>query len=166
MPPTYQFAVVSLILYYDVGLVLEILGYPYSSEFFGSLLDAGATVQIGGLLAIAAAPWLFRAGATVITRGLPYQAQEPASGIAKRRRFWFYLLTLSIVVPLAVYGVSSWSPAEGLWATRVRVGINLGALVVILYVPLHILAFYVRQSDSRKIFGRVYSLLLVAATGV
>ena len=42
---------------------------------------------------------------------------------------------------------------DPIWVVRERIGEKWGALIVLLYLPLHFLAFYSRQSDSTTKIG-------------
>jgi hypothetical protein len=161
IPNTADFAVISLILYYDVGLVLEVLGYPYESLYFTSLFAADdATFLLAtGLLVLA--PWLFHAGSWVTNSSGVRRPQDPTSGLDPKKRSLFYFIVLAVSVLLALYSVVQLLPGEPLWFIRARVGLQLGPLLPVLYLPLYFLAFYIRQTDARTRWGLVFSFVLI-----
>src|SRR5689334_1327894 len=83
VPTTADFAAISFILYYDVGLALELAGYPYVSNHFASLLQADDGTFLLAVFFLAIAPWLFHAGAWLTGRSVPPQPQLPVTGMSR-----------------------------------------------------------------------------------
>ena len=164
IPSTADFAVISVIFYYDLGLALEALGYKYQSPFFGSLFQSDDSTFVPAVLLLAAAPWLFHAGAALIAQGQSRQPHMPATSIAPARRPYFYALIGLTSAGLAVYGLRLLLEGQPLWVVRLAVGLQWGALIVVLYLPLHFLAFYVRQTDAHTGRGLAVAGGLAVAT--
>src|SRR5437588_3043607 len=106
VPKVSDFAVISVILYYDVGLVWEALGYPYTSVFFSPLFQADDTRFLYGMVLLALAPWMFHLGAYLTNPRRETEAQVPSSRVAPGREILFYLLVLLLALPVALYGLS------------------------------------------------------------
>ncbi|MDQ6740621.1 MAG: hypothetical protein M3021_09735 [Actinomycetota bacterium] len=164
IPNTSDFAVISLILYYDLGLILEQFGYPYQSIYFSSLFAAGDGTFLLAAAVLALAPWLFHAGSLLTNRHVGQQPQQPTSRIAPTKRRSFYLTATLIAGGLALYGVAQFLSGAPIWTLRANLSQSWGPLIVVLYLPMHILAFYVRQEDAHRIWGTLFALGLVGAT--
>lgn len=161
---TADFAVLSLLLYYDLGLVLELLGYPYTSPYFSSLLDTSNGNFMLAVVFLTLAPWLFHIGSSLTNRGVPRQSQEPVSTIKRSREVPFYVLASLIPIPLVLYTLSMVLNGGALWEARFKVGSELGPFIVIMYLPLYLLAFYVRQTNSRTRWGFIFTFALAFAS--
>ncbi len=162
LPNTSDFAVISVIFYYDIGLILELLGSKYESPFFTSLLTADEGQFLLAMFFIGLAPWLFHLGAFVANGSALRQSQLPISHLSESRRTSFYGVTALFSLGLAFYGTTRLLTGAPIWLLREQIGLQWGPLIVVLYLPLHILAFYVRQRDSRTIKGLLFALFLVA----
>ncbi len=56
---------------------------------------------------------------------------------------------MAICAPLAYLGIRHAQRSDELWVIRARVTAEWGPLIVIFYLPLHLLAFYVARANSR-----------------
>ncbi|MEA2714232.1 MAG: hypothetical protein QOK27_2193 [Gemmatimonadales bacterium] len=162
LPSVADFACASLVLYYDIGLLLEVFGW-YENSHFSPLLEADAGTLAWALTLLVAAPWLFRLGERLFRGRRVHAVPEDLSRLRPSRRVLFYPLISLAVAPLGILGLWWMSSGEAIWVLRARVGMALGPLMLVLYVPMYVLAFYVRQADSRTGWGRLYSTLLVGA---
>ena len=163
-PATSDFAVLSFILYYDIGIALELLGFQYWSDYFLPLFGADDSVFLLSVAFIATGPWLVHAGSWLANRNGRVLPQEPITGIAPQRRSLFYALLALVAVPLALYGLALTLDGNPVWLTRLNVASAWGPFIVILYLPLHFLAFYVIQRDSRSLWGNITCMALAFAT--
>jgi hypothetical protein len=166
LPNTAHFATLSIMLYYDLGLVLEVLGYPYRSAYFSSLFGARDDTYLVAMILLAVAPWLFHAGSLLVNPRGALQPQEPNSSLVPSSRWPFYLLASSVAVLLASYGGLQLLQHDAIWLARLRLGETWGPLIIVLYLPLHFLAFYVRQTDAHTRWGLAFALGLALATVV
>lgn len=164
LPNTADFAVISLIFYYDLGLLLEAAGYHYESLFFSSLFEADDGTFLLAMLFLAAAPWLFHAGSILTNRRADHHPQAPTTRLDPARLPAFYGLLAVVAVPLAVYGLRQLLSGTPLWLVRIELGLQWGPLIVVLYLPLHFLAFYVRQADAHTWRGLLVAGGLAGAT--
>jgi hypothetical protein len=163
-PSAAGFAGVSVIVYYDIGIVLELLGFPYEAKYFTSLLAAPWGTFIFAMCVLALTPWLFMGGAAIVDR-TRWQASlnEQLSSLRADRRRSFYSLAVAIGLGLAIYSLARIGHGAPLWDIRTQVGASFGPFVLILYFPLFILAFFVRQRDARGGLGTILTVLFVAA---
>ena len=83
IPNTADFATISVIFYYDLGMILEALGSPYVSVYFNSIMDANQNTFLFSLLFIGLAPWLFHAGWALMGT-VPRQPQEPSTAMVAK----------------------------------------------------------------------------------
>jgi hypothetical protein len=166
MPATVDFATLSIMLYYDVGILCKYQFPNIQSDYFPPLAEASDGVLTLAMLILAAAPWLFHAGAALVKGG---QAQEPAAArvytsLKISKLIAFYIICLAVCAPLVYVGLRHARSSDELWTIRARVTAEWGPLIVIFYLPLHLLAFYVAQANSRTWLGLATALGLAVAT--
>lgn len=161
IPSVADFATLSVILYFDVGLALEVLGVRYESSFFESFYKSINNLLLLEILILIVTPWLFHLGSVIANPKTELQIQEPVNYIRPSRRNIFYLVAILICIPLAVLGYIQITGAKPIWAVRREIGEAWGSSIIILYLPLHILAYYVRQRDSRTKSGYIFTLFLI-----
>jgi hypothetical protein len=163
LPSTADFAILSVLIYYDLGLVVELLGLPYHNDYVPSLLEAQEATLVMALGILLVAPWLFLAGSYLAARSCLTEPQEPTLRLRPGRRALFYVGTVLLVLPLLAFSRSRLLQADTIWSARADIGSQFGPLIVIFYLPLHILAFYVRHGDRQSIAGRAFLIALVVA---
>jgi hypothetical protein len=169
MPSTREFVIVSFLVYYDAGFLLESLGFEYVNAFYPSVFNAPDGALALSILILVAAPWLIdlTAGGDLFnsTPTVPPDTSTVVPHLRSKRRLGFYVLTSAICI--ASVGITvhiAASAPQNIWMTRALVGETLGPFVIVLLLPLYILAFYVRQRDSHSLFGRIYlGFLLLCA---
>jgi len=164
LPSTADFGALSVMLCYDLGFAVEAFGYPNEQEFVPSLFSVPSGTFITAFLFILSAPWAFQIGSYLVTANRYQQRQEPRERLKRKRRALFYALTLAVVILLCFMGCYRVLSGADIWTTRAEVGQEWGTLILVLYVPLHLLAFYVRQADSRHMKARVYTAILLIAS--
>jgi len=164
LPTTIDFAMVSIFLCYDIGLALESFGYSQGSPFFESLLLGKPSVLIQALIILVLAPWLLRIGSLLINKSSLTQEHASLLKIQNARRPLFYLLAGSLSVLLAGYGYYQFIHSDSIWVSRANMGSTWGPFIIILYLPIYILAFYIKQEDSRTRAGKLFSLFLIIAS--
>src|SRR5207247_3143107 len=123
---------------------------------------------LAAVVLLALAPWLFHAGSLLANAGgdlrrAGRQPLEYLSSLAPSRRAAFYVLAALVTAPLLVIGLSALLRGDPIWLARAKIATTWGALIVVFYLPLHFLAFYVRQADARTPRGRAFSALLALA---
>jgi len=160
MPNTADYATLSAVVFYDIGFAVEAFGYENQQEFVPSLFNASSTTFLTAYMFMLVAPWAFHIGSHLVTSNRYQQAQEPRERLKRNRQVVFYVLTTAVALPLCLAGSYRVVRGDQLWTAREETGQAWGVLIIILYLPLHFLAFYVRQADSRNITGRVYSAAL------
>lgn len=162
IPATADFAAASFILYFDIGLVFELLGYAYISNHFKSLFAADDGTFLLAVVFLLFAPWLFYAGSWFTGRRVPRSAQIPVIELKKSREMAFLALATAVAAPLIAFNVAQLLGGLPLWEVREKVGVQLGPLVILLYSPLYFLAFYVRQANSQSRRGLLITCVLAA----
>lgn len=160
LPEPIDFTVLSAILYYDLGLVAEWLtGEVAPSKYFPSIwqLDSPAKAVAFGFIVFA--PWCIRAGGWLVrdSHG-PSLSAQPAAPLA-RMAFLGFALPVSAVM---AWWAIAYLPGRAIWEARANVGLDLGAYVVALYLPVHLLAFYIQRPESRTRLGACVALALAA----
>jgi hypothetical protein len=162
IPRTADFAAASFILYYDIGLAFELLGYPFVSNHFKSLLTADDGTFSLAVFFLTFAPWLLHAGSWVTSRVVPRQLQVPVTGMSPSGEIAFCALAVAVAGPLVIYNIAQLIGGLPLWEVRSKVGLQLGPMVLLLYLPLCFLAFFISQANSRSRRGLLISVLLAA----
>ena len=161
LPEPIDFTVLSAIMYYDLGLVAEwTTGEIAPSKYFPSIwqLDPLARVLAFGFIALA--PWFIRAGGWLIRERFPAPAPlaRPAAPLA---RLAFAGVALSVGAGMTWWAIA-YLPGRAIWEARANIGLDLGAFVVALYLPLHLLAFYIQRPESGTRIGVCVALALTA----
>ena len=164
MPDTAHFAAISLILYYDIGLTIELLGFPTENKYFSAFFPAKENILLQAFMLLLIAPWLFQLGSQIIKKESKLTYQEDFAPLSKPRRKVFYLFTTVVSLVLAFSGSRQVVQADSIWAAREGIGAAMGPLIIILYFPLHFLAFYIRTSDAKTKKGLFFSLGLMFAS--
>ena len=154
-------AAVSFLLYYDFGLVFELLGYPYDVAFFPSLFEVNLDTQRLVLAILSVSPWVLLVGAWLCDRQLLQVPVEiPQSALRRDRGSAFYLLATLLTMAPAAYGLSRLATGRELWYLRSEVGADLGPFVILLSLPMHLLAFYATLEEAKTPRGRLFALFL------
>jgi len=158
-------AAVSFLLYYDFGLAFEWLGFPYDVRFFRSLMEAYRQTQLEAIGLLIVAPWVLLCGARLTQFRLATRAVDAVgrARLVSGRRAAFYCIAVLIAAFPAWYGLSRFLNGDELWHLRSQVGSDLGPLIVLLYLPMHVLAFYVTMDDARTPNGRLFTFFLAFA---
>ncbi len=162
IPNMVDFACVSTLLYYDVGIWLEFSGVDLEDRYLGSLLSA-SDLDFGISIAILIfMPWLFHLGSRIANGGTSLPTLERVTEeFAPRVRGLFYWLAIGITIPLVIAGFLRIAEGLPIWEARMKIGNEWGVLVTVLYLPSHLLAFYVFQADSRLKRGVIFVLWLI-----
>jgi len=159
-PSAVDFACLSVVMYYDLGLVVELLG-AHDDRYFPSFFSL-ATPTIGfSLLFLLIAPWAFRAGELIVSAQRPPVDNDRWSRLRPRRRSLFYVVTAILSLAVAALGVRTLLSATAIWEARDVVGRTFGPLIIVLYFPIFVLAFFVRQRDARTFGGVLFLLCLI-----
>jgi hypothetical protein len=164
MPNTSQFAVISMILYYDFGLVLESLGLFAGTPYFIPFFNAKPQIVLEAFVLVVSAPWLFLLGSKFTNKEKSQGLVNHYSDLKESTKVLFYLITILISSYLLLTGFARILQGNTLWDARTQIGDDFGPLVLILYLPLHFLAFYTRQSDSKSKWGLFFSIGLAFTT--
>lgn len=165
MPNTVDFAVISVILYYDLGIIVEALEFSdKDNNYFTPFFSAQESIVIQAFIILVIAPWLFRLGSTIIIRGKKQNLEESLASIIGWKRRIFYLATITISFVLAIHGIVQISQNQSVWSGRSEITEALGPLIIILYLPTYFLGFYIKTSEAKTKFGLAFSLLLVVSS--
>lgn len=164
MPNTSQFAVISVIIYYDFGLVLETLGLFAGTPYFIPFFDAKPEIVLEAFVLVTSAPWLFLLGSKFTNKEKSQSLIPDYSDLKASTKISFYLTTILISSYLLYTGFSRILQGNTLWDARSQISDDFGPFVLILYLPLHFLSFYTRQSDSISKRGLLFSIGLSFAT--
>jgi hypothetical protein len=164
MPGTVDFATLSIILYYDLGIACKYMFPNIRSDYFTPLCEADDRILTLAVLILTAAPWLFHAGAALARGGQVQDTATARTSMKASNAILFYCICLCICGPLAYLGMQHARSSDELWVIRARVTAEWGPLIVVFYLPLHLLAFYVAQANSRTWRGLLVAAGLALAT--
>jgi len=151
-PSTVDFACASVIMYYDLGLVIELLGL-HDDRYFPPFFSLPTNTVGWALLFLLLAPWLFRLGELIVSFGRPVKGEAGWSAIHPRRVSLFYAGMSVLCIAVAMLGVRSLLAAPSIWQARSSVGQAFGPFIIILYTPIFVLGFFVRQTQARTCMG-------------
>jgi hypothetical protein len=161
MPEPIDFTALSAIMYYDLGLVAEWLtGEVAPSKYFPSIWELEPLARTFAFGFIASAPWFIRAGGWCL-REKALTPARPVRGATSLARATFVVLALSIGAAMTWWSFA-YLPGRAIWEARANIGLDLGLFVMFLYLPLHLLTFYIQRPESRTRLGVVIALLLAA----
>jgi hypothetical protein len=164
MPNTSHFAVISVILYYDIGLVIETLGLSVGNEYFIPFFDAKPSIVLSASILMTLAPWMFILGSQLTNKENGRKLSNNFSYLRESTKPLFYAILVLVCIYLSVTGVNEIMQDVSLWGSRDRITEKWGAFVLVLYLPLHFLAFYTRQAESSSKNGLIFSIGLTVAT--
>jgi hypothetical protein len=164
MPGTVDFASLSIILYYDVGIFCRSLFPNIRNDYFIPLVEADDSALTLAVLILTAAPWIWHAGAALAKGGRDHDTATAVTSMKLSRLLIFYAICLAVCAHLVYMGYRHTSSSDEIWVVRARVTAEWGPMIVVLYLPLHLLAFYVVQKNSRTWFGLLTAAGLALAT--
>ncbi|MDD1425230.1 hypothetical protein MEO94_12215 [Dolichospermum sp. ST_sed9] len=166
LPNIVDFAVISVILYYDFGIAIELFGLTNTNNsddpFFSSFFSANGHILIQAWLFLLLTPWLFRLGYSFANKkGKNIILSHHIIKFSISRQNVFYILAIFIAIGSALLGYKNIITSDNIWSSRAKIGEELGSLIIILSFPMHFLSFYIRTSDALTKKGLVFSLFLV-----
>lgn len=164
MPSTIDFACASVIMYYDLGLVIELLGL-HDDRYFPPFFSLPADTVSWALLFLLLAPWLFRLGDLIVSVGRPVAGDAGWSAIHPRRVSLFYVAMTALCIAVAMLGVRSLLAAPTIWQARSTIGLAFGPYIIVLYIPIFVLGFFVRQTQARTRAG-IWFIAFLVVTGL
>lgn len=162
LPSTVDFGLLSFLLYYDVGLTADLFGIDYQLRPFPPLSEVDFNVW--GIVAVLLfiAPWLLRLGERFT--GANAAVELPRCTLKPRLKGMFYAASVLICAGCVFAGASFYRDAATIWSARLLIAETFGPLIIVLYLPLHLLAFYCRQTDSHSRKGLVFGIVLAITT--
>jgi general stress protein CsbA len=163
MPKTVHFAAIGFILYYDAGLFIEALQLSIGSKYFTPFFNDNPWLVFTSTFFITIVPWLLRIGSNITNKSDTQVAEQSYSQLKYSVKPVFYILVILVSIYFAFNGWSEVSSGDPIWVVRERITMKWEALIILLYLPLHFLAFYTRQSESKSLPGLIFSLGLAAA---
>lgn len=157
-PRPSDFAIVSFLLFYDVGIVLRWVELVPPNPFFQSIVDEQAPILSGAILAFS--PWLLRVGAALARSG----PARPSTWTPISNHSMFVGVSVAVSIALAAFGLRLGGSSD-IWMARRAIGGQLGTYVLLLYLPLYLLGYYVttQQSQSRRGFFLCLFLAICSA---
>ncbi len=159
LPTTRELVIVSFLLYYDMGFALEAAGIPYVNSYFLPVFCASDAALTFSVLVVLVSPWLIELAAGCWQPGTPVASQHSCR-LLPRRRLAFYACTSAVCIG-SMWAAWRYSLGSSqIWVSRALLGSSLGPYILILFMPLYLLAFYVRLQDSHTAFGRMFLAFL------
>jgi len=162
-PPVVQFGVGSFFLYYDSGLLLELMGYYPATSLLPGFFSGSLQAKLVALPLLMCAPWLLLGGAHAAKGATMYRHQTFVwRSPVHRLGFVIFAITCSAIV--CWYAWSYIATGESIWSTRARIGAEWGTLILMFYVPLHLLAFVLTSRARWDFLSLALVGILVVAT--
>lgn len=87
----------------------------------------------------------------------------PVSCIRPSAQVKYYGLSIVSAVVCAWVGLSYALGSSSIWAARTTITEDFGPLIIVLYLPLHLLAFYCVQRDAQSSRGLLFLILMALA---
>lgn len=161
LPEPIDFTALSAIMYYDLGLVAEwVTGEVAPSKYFVSIWELDSIPRALAFGFVIFAPWCIRAGGWLL--GDSAAAASPSERIAPALARMAFLALAVPAGALLTWWSIAYLPGRAIWEARANIGLDLGLYVLGLYLPLHMLAFYIQRPESRSRVGVCATLLLTA----
>ena len=164
MPAVEDFGILSIILHYDIGILLELSGFEYYNPFFRPFLQADTRSTIISLTILIVSPWLFIFGSRLVKNCITLESAQQTSTILAKRAPIFYLVVFVVSCIPAIIGYRALSGYGAkislLGSDYIR---DLGLWTIIIYFPLYFLAYFVRQKNSKTGVGLVFITFLFIA---
>lgn len=164
MPNIAHFAAISVILYYDFGLLVDFLGFSEPGDYFTPFFSAKEHILIQAFIFLVLAPWMFHLGSIITIKGKKQNSSEYLENLSGHKQKFFYLLAITISLVMAINGCIQIVKNPSVWSGRAAITEALGPLIIVLYFPTYLLGFYIKTSDAKTKFGLVFSLVLVVAS--
>lgn len=161
LPEPIDFTALSAIMYYDLGLIAEWLtGEIAPSKYFPSIWELEPLAKTLAFGVVASAPWFIRIGGWFLRdNSLTCPGQVRATTPLAKVAFVAFALSAGVAL---TWWAFAYLPGRAIWEARANLGLDLGLFVMVLYLPLHILAFYIQRPESRTHVGACIALLLAA----
>ena len=166
LPNTLGFASLGLFLYYDLGIIAEMTGLPYTNIWYRAVLEPFDNTSVITIAILTFAPWLFMLGWISANSffGKGYKNVTPVTEISYKRVAFFisFATTVSLIcIATSLYFLKG---NASVWSSRANIGESLGPFVILLNVPLAFLAFWLMQQQSKTYLGRFYTVFLVLSS--
>ncbi|MFC4454714.1 hypothetical protein [Deinococcus sonorensis] len=162
LPRVVDFVGIGALMYFDLGMAFEMLGVRYDNVYWRPFFDNSSEDVWAAAVLIALAPWIIRVGSYLTNSGSPLQPQVGMGELLHRRKPMFYVMATVATLGIDLLGFRQVLSAGGnIWETRAGVGDDFGLAITIFYIPLGILAFFVRQKESHTRFGQLFTILLL-----
>lgn len=154
------FLLVSYIIHYDFGLLLEMLS-PLSGDGLFALVQRNNLAGAVGFLTLLFAPYCVLLGyrwgiAAVLAR----PDVRSAVGVRFRRVALVWLCMGAVSLAWALVGLGYLREGTQVWSARAQIGADWGPFIVFVYVPLHILAFFLSTEESQGPRGLAFAVFL------
>jgi hypothetical protein len=162
-----DWSILSVLLYYDTGLGLEAFNLSSTDKYFINFFSASEDTLIQAFTVLFFLPWMFRFP-TFMGEKLGYKIPPlkkiDDQKIKKSRRLLFFLATTLLILIPSYIGLTMLQKGGDIWNTRIALSQDLGGLAILLYMPIHLLAFYITKKDSKTTFGVFFCLFLCLAS--
>lgn len=164
IPDVLCFAALGIFVYYDLGFVLEVLGWHYPSPFFGPILSYSAEDVAAIGMVILAAPYLLAIGYRAVAGPVGRIPLSPELRFAPRMKPLFLLLFLPAVLTLGLVGFTVIRGATSAAEVKLLWVGTLGSGYIVFLLPLFLIAFFLRTKDSTSRSGYAVLGVLLASS--
>lgn len=166
LPSTLGFASLGLFLYYDLGMVAEVIGLPYDNTWYRAALSPFDGSSIIAIAILTFAPWLFMLGWILASPFVTKSSQQIIlkTKIEENRTSFFFILATAICLTCGMVSIYFLKGSSSVWDSRANIGGTLGPFIILLNTPLAILAFWLVQQQSKTFWGRAFTVFLALSS--
>lgn len=141
-----DFAFLSIILYYDIGLIIEMIsGVDYYNPFFTTFFSQSDYIKCTSLIILIFAPWLIFIGSS-LSNNYKRNIANGRKGVRIKNKSVFLLIFFILPIILSFYGSRYIISGMSIWQARSAISNYFKQFIIILYLPLHFLAFFVQHN--------------------
>ena len=168
VPSTASFAAVGVVLYYDIGLIMEMFGFDYKNPYFESIFNKNyyGYQLVLMFVFIIIAPWCFYFGSHLYNRTHASVKAGIIPEYLNRIRFKnFKIITFIVSIFFLFIGWRNFSSIlhdYSLWIARNIIGETFGPLVIIFSIPKCFLVFYLSQNVSWRSPSFVFTIIFLS----
>ena len=166
LPNTLGFASLGLFLYYDLGIIAEMTGLPYSNTWYRAVLSPFDNISVITIAILTFAPWLFMLGWISANSffSKKYRYIVPITEISYRRILFFVCFATIVSLICVATSLYFLKGSASVWSSRANIGESLGPFVILLNIPLALLAFWLMQRQSKTNLGKLHTVFLVLSS--
>jgi len=158
-----DFAAVSIVLYYTLGIIAEVSQPVQLGELIPIFGHSEPTACIS-LALIAVAPWVLRLGSMVTTPQYTGILTSTKLLLPSRTRKRFYFAALIICTVVAAQSLRGLLTADILWTLQADTLAAWGPFILWFYIPSALLVLFVASTDVRSTNDKLICVFMVVTS--